>query len=333
MSIPLSLLDLAPIGHDETPAEALTNAVELATTAERTGYSRVWYAEHHNQASVASAATSVVIGHVVGRTSTIRVGSGGVMLPNHSPLTIAEQFGTLATLYPDRIDLGIGRAPGGDANTQYALRRDRDAGERFEQDVRELRGFLTDSIVPGVLAVPGYGTEVPLTILGSSLYGASLAARLGLPFAFAAHFSPAALDEAVSLYRREFEPSRGNEHSHLMISAIVIAADDHDTALEQRRGMLRIESSKLLSRGAGSPRHSDAELDAFLGSSQGEQFAGMFEHSAIGTTEEVHFTLRRLAERTGADELLLAHQAPRAPDRIRSIELVGGPDTLAITNS
>src|SRR5687767_9151309 len=194
MNLPLSILDLAPIIEGETAADALSRSLDLARHAERWGYLRYWVAEHHNMKGIASAATSVVIGHLAGGTSTIRVGAGGVMLPNHSPLVIAEQFGTLEALYPGRIDLGLGRAPGTDQNTMYALRREPKSADTFPQDVLELQAYLAgESRVPGIDAVPGKGSRVPLYILGSSLFGAQLAAALGLPYAFASHFAPQAL--------------------------------------------------------------------------------------------------------------------------------------------
>ncbi|MDQ2700572.1 MAG: MsnO8 family LLM class oxidoreductase, partial [Actinomycetota bacterium] len=197
-SIPLSILDLAAVGRDETIAESFAGSVEQARLAEKLGYRRVWYAEHHNISSIASSATSVLIAHVANHTETIRLGAGGIMLPNHAPLLIAEQFGTLATLHPDRIDLGLGRAPGSDTNTIYALRRDTSMAENFPRDVVELQGLLSDeSPIPGVRAIPGEGTEVPLYMLGSSLFGAQLAAELGLPYAFASHFAPALLFDAL----------------------------------------------------------------------------------------------------------------------------------------
>src|SRR5215468_10656346 len=205
--IPFSVLDLSPIAEGSTASDALRNSLELAQHAERLGYARFWLAEHHNMPGIASAATSVVIGHVAGGTKTIRVGSGGIMLPNHSPLVIAEQFGTLASLHPGRIDLGLGRAPGTDQPTMRALRRDAWAAETFPQDVLELQGFLSgESRIPGVRAIPGAGTNVPLYILGSSLYGAQLAAALGLPYAFASHFAPQALFDALQIYRENFKP-------------------------------------------------------------------------------------------------------------------------------
>jgi luciferase family oxidoreductase group 1 len=203
--VPLSILDLAVVSRGMTPRDAFEASVALAQRAEARGYRRVWYAEHHNIPSIASSATSVLIAHVAAHTRSIRLGSGGIMLPNHSPLVIAEQFGTLATLHPSRIDLGLGRAPGTDQRTWRALRRDISAAEEFPRDVLELQGYLSDqSRVPGVEAIPGGGTEVPLYILGSSLFGAKLAAVLGLPYAFASHFAPEALEEAVALYRQDF---------------------------------------------------------------------------------------------------------------------------------
>src|SRR5215208_6889821 len=198
-SVPLSVLDLAIVGKGETVREGLEATVAVAQRAEERGYRRVWYAEHHNMAAIASSATSVLIAHVAAHTSSIRLGAGGIMLPNHSPLVIAEQFGTLATLHPGRIDLGLGRAPGTDQRTWRALRRDPSAAEAFPQDVLELQGYLSgQSRIPGVEAIPGAGTDVPLYILGSSLFGAKLAAALGLPYAFASHFAPDALHEAVA---------------------------------------------------------------------------------------------------------------------------------------
>src|SRR5580704_9230887 len=208
MKARLSILDLAPIRRGETAGESFAASVVLAQQAEELGYERVWYAEHHNIASIASSATSVLIAHVGAFTSTIRLGAGGVMLPNHAPLTIAEQFGTLEAMYPGRIDLGLGRAPGSDQNTMYALRRDPRSAATFPQDVLELQGYLSgETRVRGVDAVPGKGSQVPLYILGSSLFGAQLAAALGLPYAFASHFAPSALLEAIAVYRNEFRPS------------------------------------------------------------------------------------------------------------------------------
>src|SRR4051812_30811102 len=207
MRIPVSVLDLAPIAPGATATDAIAASVALAQRAEETGFQRVWYAEHHNMPSIASSATSVLIAHVGAHTSRIRLGAGGIMLPNHSPLTIAEQFGTLDAMYPGRIDLGLGRAPGSDQNTMYALRRDERSADLFPQDVLELQAYLAgETRVPGVDAVPGKGSNLPLYILGSSMFGATLAAALGLPYAFASHFAPAMLEPAVAAYRRGVAP-------------------------------------------------------------------------------------------------------------------------------
>src|SRR5471032_2807549 len=232
--IPFSVLDLSPIPVGSTAADAFRHSRELAQHAEKLGYLRFWLAEHHNMTGIASAATSVVIGHVAAGTSTIRVGAGGVMLPNHAPLVIAEQFGTLAAMYPGRIDLGLGRAPGSDQNTMFALRRDPSSAESFPQDVRELQGYLSGrSVVPGVDAVPGKGSNVPLYILGSSMFGAKLAAAFGLPYAFASHFAPAALEDAITAYRQEFRPSQQLASPYVIAGANVVAADTTAAAQEQ----------------------------------------------------------------------------------------------------
>src|SRR5947209_14263742 len=230
----LSILDLAPVGRGETASDSFAASVALARRAEELGYERVWYAEHHNIPTIASSATSVLIAHVGAHTSTIRLGAGGVMLPNHAPLLIAEQFGTLAALYPDRIDLGLGRAPGGDQNTMRALRRDPHSADTFPEDVLELRGYLTGrSVIPGVDALPGKGSNVPLYILGSSLFGAKLAAALGLPYAFASHFAPDALHPALAAYREEFQPSGHLDRPYLIAGVGVITADSPEAVAEQ----------------------------------------------------------------------------------------------------
>src|ERR687890_2029775 len=224
--IPLSVLDLAPIPEGSDAAEALRRSLDLAQQVEQWGYNRFWLAEHHSMPGIASAATSVVIAHIAGRTSTIRVGAGGIMLPNHSPLVIAEQFGTLASLFPGRIDLGVGRAPGTDQVTFRALRRHSASAENFPQDVAELMAYFRPA-VPGqqVVAVPGAGLEVPIWILGSSLFGAQLAAAMGLPFAFASHFAPALMMQAIDIYRRSFRPSEQLDHPYVMLGINVVAAE------------------------------------------------------------------------------------------------------------
>ena len=330
MSPALSILDLAPIAPGQTAANSFAASVSLAQTAERSGYTRVWYAEHHNMPSVASSATSVLIGHVAGQTSTIRLGAGGVMLPNHSPLTIAEQFGTLATLYPDRIDLGVGRAPGSDQNTARAMRRDPRASDEFPQDVVELQAFLRgESVVPGVQAVPGGGTDVPLYILGSSLFGAKLAAALGLPFAFASHFAPDALLDALDIYRREFRPSAQLATPYVMAGVNVVAADDAADAQRMFDATRRFRVRSMISRGPNAPDYSDAQIDEFLTTPQGREIANMMRYSAVGTPAQVREFLQDFASLTGADELITAHAVQDTTARLRSVVLTAEAMELA----
>lgn len=271
---------------------------------------------------IASSATSVLIGHVADHTSTIRVGAGGVMLPNHSPLTIAEQFGTLASLHPGRIDLGLGRAPGTDRATLAALRRHPGAADRFPDDVLELQGYLTgDTRVPGVHATPGRGTDVPLYILGSSLFGAQLAAVLGLPYAFASHFAPAALEQAVALYRSAFRPSAQQEHPHVIAGLNVIVADDAEVAAAEWQTTLRQRAVWLVARGRPL---TDEEADALLASPAGAHVRQMLTCSAVGTPPQVADALAAFAARAGADEVIVALQSPTHEGRMRSLELLAG---------
>jgi luciferase family oxidoreductase group 1 len=247
--VPLSVLDLAFVGETETVHDGLAGCVRMAQRAEQLGYRRVWYAEHHNTRTIASSAPAVLIAHVAAHTQRIRLGAGGVMLPNHAPLVIAEQFGTLASLHPNRIDLGLGRAPGTDQNTLRALRRSADAAESFPQDVLELQGFLGgDTRIPHVHAIPGRDTNVPLYILGSSLFGAQLAAKLGLPYAFASHFAPQQLQDAVQVYRARFEPSKQLDRPHVIAGINVIAADTEAQAQEQAEWRRRAFARALFRR-------------------------------------------------------------------------------------
>ena len=319
--IPISILDLASIGVGETLRESLEGCVQVAQLAEKLGYTRVWYAEHHNSESIASSATSVLIAHVAARTETIRLGSGGVMLPNHSPLVIAEQFGTLETLHPGRIDLGLGRAPGTDQVTVKAMRRDMRASDNFAQDVQELQGFLSDtSRVTDVIATPGKGTHVPLYILGASLYGAQLAAVLGLPFAFASHFAPASLLDALRIYRERFTPSAQLDHPHAMASMSIIAADTEESALAQLDRRKRSFARRIFGR----PGHplSDDQLDAVLNSPQASYLDEVFTYSAVGTPSMVKTKLDEFQALTQADEIITVHHADGTPSRLRSIELL-----------
>ncbi|MEU6723493.1 LLM class flavin-dependent oxidoreductase [Nonomuraea wenchangensis] len=320
MALPLSILDLAHIGDGETAADSFAASVTLAQRAEELGYRRVWYAEHHNMDSIASSATSVLIAHIAAHTRTIRLGAGGVMLPNHSPLTIAEQFGTLETLHPGRIDLGLGRAPGSDQNTMRALRRTPSAADTFPQDVLELQGYLTgETRIPGVHATPGKGTNVPLYILGSSLFGAQLAAMLGLPYAFASHFAPAALEEAVTVYRTEFKPSAQLDRPYVIAALNVIAADTGEEAREQFLEAKRLRVSRFLGRGR---TFTPEEADMILESPAGQQLLQMMTYTAVGDQAEVKEYVDRFAEHARADELIVAFSAPDRKLWLRSAELL-----------
>ncbi len=326
MTVPLSILDLAPIAPGETARDSFAASVALAQQAERSGYRRVWYAEHHNMASIASSATSVLIAHVASQTSTIRLGSGGVMLPNHSPLTIAEQFGTLETLHPGRIDLGLGRAPGSDQATFRALRRDPGSSDRVPEDVVELQAFLSgESQVPGVSATPGAGTRVPLYILGSSTFGAQLAAALGLPFAFASHFAPDMLLDAIAISRRDFRPSEQLDAPYAIAGINAIAADDRADAERQFAGVRRARLMMLLRQSGRIPAtqtFTDEELDRLLEAPVGAHVASMMTYTAVGTGAEVSDYANRFAEQAGVDEVIVGHASQRTPERLRSVELM-----------
>lgn len=321
-ALPLSILDLAPIAPDEAPKQSFANSVALAQTAESNGYKRVWYAEHHNMPTIASSATSVLIAHIAAHTSTIRLGAGGVMLPNHSPLTIAEQFGTLESLHPGRIDLGLGRAPGGDRAIFNALRRDPGASEQFPQDVLELQAYLGEqSTVAAVNAYPGKDTNVPLYILGSSLFGAGLAAALGLPYAFASHFAPDALHDAVALYRRDFKPSAQLDHPYVIAGANVFAAESTRAATAQFQDARRRRVRGMIARNQAGIEYTDQQIDEFLTTPAGANIANMMRHTAIGTGPEVAAFLADFAVTAQADELIVAHGALQVEDRLRSVEL------------
>jgi luciferase family oxidoreductase group 1 len=325
MRVPLSILDLAPVRRGHTAAESFKTSVAVAQRAEQLGYERVWYAEHHNIPAIASSATSVLIAHVGAHTSTIRLGAGGVMLPNHAPLLIAEQFGTLEAMYPGRIDLGLGRAPGSDEATTYALRRNPRSAETFPEDVLELQGYLTGrSRVPGIEAIPGQGSNVPLSILGSSLYGARLAAALGLPYAFASHFAPAALEAALAVYRAEFQPSEQLERPYAMAGVNVLAVDVPDDAQTQLRSIRRARAIGLFGRrfGLTSLDPSDEQADEILAAGAAAHVDEMLTYTAAGTPGEVRGFLEEFLRLTDADELITVHPAPDADDRLRSLTLL-----------
>jgi luciferase family oxidoreductase group 1 len=326
MPMRLSILDLAPIGRGERASDSFAGSVALAQQAEALGYERVWYAEHHNMPGIASSATSVLIAHIGAHTQRIRLGAGGVMLPNHAPLTIAEQFGTLAAMYPGRIDLGLGRAPGSDQNTMYALRRNPGSAEAFPQDVVELQGYLTgQSVVPGVDAVPGKGSRVPLYILGSSLFGAKLAAVLGLPYAFASHFAPAALDTAIAAYRSEFRPSEQLERPYVIAGVNVIAADTTSAAERQLQGIRRRRAVSLYGRQLGIKDldMTDEQADQLLAAGAAVQVDEMLTYTALGTQHQVQDYLDGFLRHSEADELMVTHQAPTIEARLQSVVLLG----------
>ena len=321
-SPPLSILDLAHVVEGSTSAQALRNSLSLAQHAEKLGFRRFWLAEHHNMIGIASAATSVAIGYVAGGTSRIRVGSGGIMLPNHSPLVIAEQFGTLEELYPGRIDLGLGRAPGTDGLTWRALRRSPEAAETFPRDVLELQALLGDSRPDQrVLAVPGTGTKVPLWILGSSLFGAELAAMLGLPFAFASHFAPDALHEALKIYRARFEPSEQLQSPHAMVGVNVIAAE---TDAEARKLFTSLQQAFVhLQRGTrGRLRAPIDDIETYWTPTEKARASQMLSCAFVGSPETVQAGLSRFVERTQADELIVASAIFDHRARLRSYEIL-----------
>lgn len=323
LDIPLSVLDLAPILKGGTAADAFHRSLDLAQHVQRWGFKRFWLAEHHNMKGIASAATSVLIGYVANGTSTIRVGSGGIMLPNHSPLVIAEQFGTLASLYPGRIDLGLGRAPGSDQRTSIALRRGESA-DAFPQDVKELQMYFRPA-EPGqpVRAVPGAGLEVPIWILGSSLFGAQLAAAYGLPFAFASHFAPDHLLEALKLYRAGFRPSKQLEKPYAMIGLNVFAAD---TDAEAARLFTSLQQA-ILNLRRGNPGELLPPVDTLGAEWSPWEIAAidqMISYSVVGSPATVRKGLERVLEETQADEIMITAQIYDHAARLRSFEIVAG---------
>lgn len=320
--IALSILDLAYIAQGSTPADALHHSRDLAQHAERWGYKRFWLAEHHNMPGIASAATAVAIGYVAGGTKTIRVGSGGIMLPNHAPIVIAEQFGTLEALYPGRIDLGLGRAPGTDQRTVRALRRDPAAADNFPQDVMELQAFLAPA-QPNqpIRAVPGAGSNVPIWILGSSLFGAQLAAMLGLPYAFASHFSPEALLDALELYRARFEPSDQLERPYVIAGASVVAAE---TDQEARRLFTTPQQqvTNMLRGVRGQLQPPIDDIETYWTPAEKAQASRMLTYAFAGSRETVRDKLRRFVDLTKADEVMVATAVYDHAARLRSYEIL-----------
>jgi luciferase family oxidoreductase group 1 len=333
-TIPLSVLDLAPIVEGGDAGQALRNTLDLARHAERWGYRRYWLAEHHNMAGVASAATSVVIAHVAAGTSTIRVGAGGVMLPNHAPLVIAEQFGTLESLHPGRIDLGVGRAPGSDPLTAQALRRTLAGGaDTFPQDVLELMDYFRGAPGQRVRAVPGGGLDVPVWILGSSTFGAQLAAQLGLPYAFASHFAPAQMMQAIQVYRERFQPSGQLREPYVMLGFNVFAADTDE---EGKRLMTSVQQAFLnLRRGRAGPLQ--PPVDGFEQGLHPMELAMLNDAlacTAAGSPQTVRRGLESFIARTGADELMITSQIYDHAARVRSYEITAQVrDSLAAPDS
>jgi luciferase family oxidoreductase group 1 len=319
--IPHSILDLSPINMGSDAAHSFRNTLDLARHAERWGYRRFWLAEHHGLPGIASAATAVLIGYVAGGTSTIRVGAGGIMLPNHSPLVIAEQFGTLESLYPGRIDLGLGRAPGADALTARALRRNLASdAEEFPRDVQELADYLSASPRQAVRAVPGTGLNVPLWILGSSLFGAQVAAALGLPFAFASHFAPAQMMAAIAVYRAEFRPSRQLAKAYVMLGFNVFGAD----TLEEAQFRATSMQQAFVNLRSGRPSQLPPPVEGYLeriGPQEREILEQVLTCASVGTPEVVRSDLRNFIQRTEADELMITSQIFDHAARLRSFEI------------
>ncbi|HEX8956016.1 MAG TPA: LLM class flavin-dependent oxidoreductase [Burkholderiaceae bacterium] len=320
----LSILDLAPIAEGGSAAQSFKNSVDLAQHGERWGYHRFWLAEHHGMPGIASAATAVLIAHVAGATSTIRVGAGGIMLPNHSPLVIAEQFGTLEALFPGRIDLGLGRAPGSDHSTARALRRTLTSDpEGFPQDVAELMDYLADNGRQAVRAVPGAGARLPIWILGSSLFGAQLAAMLGLPYAFASHFAPSQMAEAIDIYRTHFRPSGELQEPYVMLGFNVFAADSD----EEARLLATSAQQAFVNLRSGRPKRLPPPKPGYteqLGPAEQALLQSILSCSAIGSARTVHQEIHDFIARTGADELMITSQIFDHRARRRSYEIAAG---------
>ncbi|MBA3479133.1 MAG: LLM class flavin-dependent oxidoreductase [Lautropia sp.] len=321
-SIPLSVLDLSPILEGSDAAQSLQNSLDLARHAEALGYRRFWLAEHHSMPGIASAATSIVICHVAAGTSTIRVGAGGIMLPNHSPLVIAEQFGTLASLFPGRIDLGLGRAPGSDMATARALRRNLGSDpDMFPNDVVELMHYF-EPPEPGqaVQAVPGAGLDVPIWILGSSLFGSQLAAALGLPYAFASHFAPAMMMQAISLYRSRFKPSRHLQQPYVMLGFNVFAADTDEAGQYLATSM----QQAFVNLRSGRPSKLQPPIRGYqaqLSPMQKEMLDQVLSCSAVGSPDTVRRQMKAFIEKTGADELMITAQIHDHRARLKSYQI------------
>lgn len=322
--VPFSFLDLVNVNQGETPRDALMKSLDLARHAEALGYQRYWVAEHHNMPNIASAATSVVIGYLAAGTETIRLGSGGIMLPNHPTLVVAEQFGTLASLYPNRIDLGLGRAPGTDAETSMALRRDQGRVQDFPEEIRALQAYFAPATEgQRVQAVPGAGLNVPLWILGSSTYGASVAASFGLPYSYAAHFVSDSLFDAIDVYRREFKPSPQLAKPHFMLCVNVIAAET-DRQAQRLFTTLQQGFVNLLRGKKALSQPSVEDINSYWSPAEAQQISRMLKYSIVGSAETVQRQLKALLTETAADEIMITAPIFDHQSRLRSLEITAG---------
>lgn len=323
--VPLSVLDLAPVNEGSNPTESFKHSVALAKDAEKLGFHRYWFAEHHNMPGIASSATSVVIGHIAGATKSIRVGSGGVMLPNHAPLVIAEQFGTLESLYPGRIDLGLGRAPGSDQGAAYALRRTlNSSAEEFPEQLEELQAYFTEEGNRGVRAVPGQGLDIPTWLLGSSGFSAQLAAEKGLPFAFASHFSPDYTIPALNIYREHFKPSHNLTKPYAMVGVNIVAAD----TTERAEWLATSQQQQFLSIVRGKPAKLQPPIDDMNTFWSAQEKAAVEKtldsrSTIVGNAKQVKEKLAAFLAETNADEVIISSQIYHQKDRLRSYEIVG----------
>lgn len=318
---PLSILDLVPVLSGKTPADSFKNSLDLAQNAERFGYKRFWMSEHHNMQGVASSATAVLIAYIAGGTSTIRVGAGGIMLPNHAPLVVAEQFGTLESLYHNRIDLGLGRAPGTDQLTTIALRRDPRGGEDFPANVLELKNYFAASNAANkVRAVPGEGLDIPIWLLGSSTYSAQLAGILGLPFAFASHFAPALLHTAIKVYRENFQPSDTLKKPYVMAGVNVVAAESDDQAKHLASSLYAFFLNVV--RGTSNPLQPPVNIEAIWNSSEKFAIQQMLGYSFVGDPDSIRSQLQDFIDKTQVDEIMVVSNIFDPPARIRSYEIL-----------
>ncbi len=318
-----SILDLVPVLHNSSAAVSFKNSLELAQQAEQLGYRRFWMSEHHSMQGVASSATAVLIGHIAGGTSTIRVGSGGIMLPNHAPLVVAEQFGTLETLYPNRIDLGLGRAPGTDQLTAAALRRDPRAGDDFPANVMELKNYFSASnAVNKVRAVPGEGLNIPIWLLGSSTFSAQLAGMLGLPFAFASHFAPALLQTALQVYRQNFRPSETLQQPYVMAGVNVIAANTNEEAHHLATSLYAFFMNVI--RGTSDRLKPPVDIESIWTEQEKQAVIQMLGYTFIGDAETIKHQLEQFIEKTHVDEIMVVSNIYDHASRLKSYEMLAG---------